>query len=112
MAEDSENQTPEETPAPAESSPNETTAEATPAVTPEAAAPAPAETETGPAGETPIGYYGGTAIVLLTDGENTSGPDPAELAGLASAATTGRRRETRQKLQLQDGFKVFFIPVK
>ncbi len=33
-------------------------------------------------------------------------------AGLASAATTGRRRETRQKLQLQDGFKVFFIPVK
>ncbi len=33
-------------------------------------------------------------------------------AGLASAATTGRRRETRQKLQLQDGFKVFFVPVK
>ncbi|MBU1820323.1 MAG: conjugative transposon protein TraM [Bacteroidetes bacterium] len=33
-------------------------------------------------------------------------------AGLASAATTGRRREVRQKLQLQDGFKVFFIPVK
>ncbi|MDN5769014.1 MAG: VWA domain-containing protein [Humibacillus sp.] len=44
------------------------------------------DTETGPADETPIGYYGGTAIVLLTDGENTSGPDPAELAGLASAA--------------------------
>ena len=36
--------------------------------------------------ETPIGYYGGTAIVLLTDGENTSGPDPANLADLASAA--------------------------
>ena len=33
-------------------------------------------------------------------------------AGLASAATTGRRRESRQKLQLQDGFKVFFVPVK
>lgn len=33
-------------------------------------------------------------------------------AGLASAATTGRRREVRQKLNLQDGFKVFFIPVK
>ncbi len=33
-------------------------------------------------------------------------------AGLASAATTGRRREVRQKLQLQDGFKVFFVPVK
>jgi Ca-activated chloride channel homolog len=39
-----------------------------------------------PPGETPIGYYGGTAIVLLTDGENTSGPDPANLADLASAA--------------------------
>jgi Ca-activated chloride channel family protein len=37
-------------------------------------------------GETPIGYYGGTAIVLLTDGENTSGPDPLNLADLASAA--------------------------
>ncbi|ADB42869.1 conjugative transposon protein TraM [Spirosoma linguale] len=33
-------------------------------------------------------------------------------AGLASAATTGRRREVRQKLNLQDGFKVFFVPVK
>lgn len=30
-------------------------------------------------------------------------------AGLASAATTGRRREVRQKLNLQDGFKVFFV---
>ncbi len=37
-------------------------------------------------GETPIGYYPGAAIVLLTDGENTSGPDPANLADLASAA--------------------------
>ena len=36
--------------------------------------------------EPPIGYYGGTAIVLLTDGENTDGPDPLELADLASAA--------------------------
>ena len=33
-------------------------------------------------------------------------------AGLATAATTGRRREVRQKLNLQDGFKVFFVPVK
>ncbi len=33
-------------------------------------------------------------------------------AGLASAATTGRRREVQQKLNLQDGFKVFFVPVK
>jgi hypothetical protein len=30
-------------------------------------------------------------------------------AGLASAATTGRRREVRLKLNLQDGFKVFFV---
>lgn len=33
-------------------------------------------------------------------------------AGLASAATTGRRREARQKLSLQDGFKVFFVPIQ
>lgn len=33
-------------------------------------------------------------------------------AGLANAATTGRRREVRQKLNLQDGFKVFFVPFK
>ena len=44
------------------------------------------DTEQGGGGETPIGYYGGTAIVLLTDGENTSGPEPADLADLASAA--------------------------
>lgn len=36
--------------------------------------------------ETPIGYYGGTAIVMLTDGENMEGPAPLELADLASAA--------------------------
>ncbi|WP_076263870.1 vWA domain-containing protein [Intrasporangium flavum] len=47
---------------------------------------APSDTENGAADETPIGYYGGTAIVLLTDGENTSGTDPQELADLASAA--------------------------
>ena len=44
------------------------------------------DTEQGGGEETPIGYYGGTAIVLLTDGENTSGPDPLNLADLASAA--------------------------
>ncbi len=44
------------------------------------------DTEGGRAGETPIGYYGGTAIVMLTDGENSDGPDPLELADLASAA--------------------------
>lgn len=45
-----------------------------------------ADTETGPGDETPIGHYGGTAIVLLTDGENTTGPDPGGLGDLASAA--------------------------
>lgn len=44
------------------------------------------DSESGTGTETPIGYYGGTAVVLLTDGENTSGPDPADLADLASAA--------------------------
>ena len=42
--------------------------------------------EAGNPDETPIGYYGGTAIVILTDGENMEGPDPLELADLASAA--------------------------
>lgn len=47
---------------------------------------APADTEGGNPDETPIGYYGGTAIVMLTDGENMDGPDPLALADLASAA--------------------------
>lgn len=33
-----------------------------------------------------IGYYGSAAIVLLSDGENTSEPDPLEVARLASVA--------------------------
>ena len=44
------------------------------------------DTEGGNPDETPIGFYGGTAIVILTDGENTDQPDPLELADLASAA--------------------------
>ncbi len=44
------------------------------------------QSDAGNAQDTPIGYYGGTAIVLLSDGENTNGPDPLELADLASAA--------------------------
>lgn len=44
------------------------------------------DSESGNTGETRVGYYGGTAVVLLTDGENTSAPDPAEVADLASAA--------------------------
>jgi Ca-activated chloride channel family protein len=35
------------------------------------------DTEGGSPDETPIGYYGGTAIVMLTDGENTDEPDPS-----------------------------------
>lgn len=44
------------------------------------------DAETGTTSESPIGFYGGTAIVLLTDGEDTGGPDPQEVAALASAA--------------------------
>jgi Ca-activated chloride channel family protein len=33
-----------------------------------------------------IGYFGSAAIVLLSDGENTSNPDPLEVAKLASTA--------------------------
>jgi Ca-activated chloride channel family protein len=47
---------------------------------------APSDTEQGNPDETSIGYYGGTAIVLLTDGENTDRLDPIKLADLASAA--------------------------
>ena len=36
--------------------------------------------------EVGIGYYGSAAIVLLSDGENTSDPDPLEVARLASVA--------------------------
>jgi Ca-activated chloride channel family protein len=45
-----------------------------------------ADAESGTQEESGIGYYGGTAIVLLTDGENTTGPDPRQVADLASAA--------------------------
>jgi Ca-activated chloride channel family protein len=38
------------------------------------------------ADSTDIGYYGSAAIVLLTDGEDTGGPDPKEAADLASVA--------------------------
>ena len=33
-----------------------------------------------------IGYYGGASIVLFSDGENVSGPDPATMAQVASVA--------------------------
>jgi Ca-activated chloride channel family protein len=38
------------------------------------------------AGSVSIGYFGSSAIVLLSDGENTSGLDPVSLADVASTA--------------------------
>lgn len=43
-------------------------------------------TEEGALDDVDIGYYGSAAIVLLSDGENTTAPDPVEVADLASAA--------------------------
>ena len=37
-------------------------------------------------GEIDIGFFGSSAIVLLSDGENTSRPDPLQLAEVASTA--------------------------
>ncbi|WP_353509091.1 VWA domain-containing protein [Intrasporangium sp.] len=45
-----------------------------------------ATSESGSDQESDIGYYGGTSIILLTDGENTTGPDPRDVADLTSAA--------------------------
>lgn len=36
--------------------------------------------------DTQIGWFGGTAILVLSDGEETDGPDPADIASLASIA--------------------------
>jgi Ca-activated chloride channel homolog len=33
-----------------------------------------------------VGYYGSAAVILLSDGENTDGPDPSDAADLASTA--------------------------
>ncbi len=38
------------------------------------------------AGSLDIGYYGSASVVLFSDGENVSGPDPAALAQVASVA--------------------------
>lgn len=40
----------------------------------------------GTAGDDELGYYGSAAVVLLSDGENTTDPDPLVLAQLASTA--------------------------
>src|SRR4051812_47319533 len=45
----------------------------------------PGDAEKGTDEEAPIGYHGGTAIVLLTDGEDTTGERPSGAAELASA---------------------------
>ena len=37
-------------------------------------------------GEVDIGFYGSSAILVLSDGENTSEPDPLQIAELASSA--------------------------
>ncbi|SDP70018.1 Ca-activated chloride channel family protein [Pedococcus dokdonensis] len=42
--------------------------------------------EDGTAGGDDLGYYGSAAVVLLSDGENTTDPDPLVLAELASTA--------------------------
>ena len=49
---------------------------------------APGDAETGTDSETPIGYHGGTAIVLLTDGEDTGRPRPG---GRGPAGVVRRR---------------------
>jgi Ca-activated chloride channel family protein len=38
------------------------------------------------AGSVKVGFYGSSAIVLISDGENTSRPDPVKLAEVASTA--------------------------
>jgi Ca-activated chloride channel homolog len=70
----------------------------------------PGDSEGGNPSETPIGYYGGTAIIMLTDGESTDGPDPLELADLASTAGVriypiGLGTTTGSVLQV-DGFSI------
>lgn len=33
-----------------------------------------------------LGYYGSASVILFSDGDNTGGPDPVEVAGMASTA--------------------------
>jgi Ca-activated chloride channel homolog len=40
-------------------------------------------------GEVDVGFFGSSAIVLLSDGENTSRPDPLDIAKVASTAGVG-----------------------
>ena len=62
------------------------------------------------AGNVNIGFFGSSAIVLLSDGENTSRPDPLTLAEVASTAgvhvhTIGVGTEQGTVVQI-DGFSV------
>jgi Ca-activated chloride channel family protein len=57
-----------------------------------------------------IGYYGSAAVILLSDGENTDGPDPIRAAELASTAgvrvyPVGLGSASGSVLQI-DGFQV------
>ncbi|WP_406829500.1 VWA domain-containing protein [Pedococcus sp. KACC 23699] len=66
--------------------------------------------EPGAADQVEIGYYRSAAIVLLSDGENTTDPDPLEIADLASAAgvkiyTIGVGSTQGTVLQV-DGFQI------
>ena len=61
-------------------------------------------------GEVDIGFFGSSAIVLLSDGENTSRPDPLALAEVASTAgvhihTVGLGTEAGTVIEV-DGFNV------
>ncbi len=61
-------------------------------------------------GKVDVGYYGGTVIVAFTDGENTSGVDPLNVANVASAAgvrihTVGVGTEAGTTFQYQ-GFTI------
>jgi Ca-activated chloride channel homolog len=61
-------------------------------------------------GKVDVGYYGGTTIVALSDGENTNGPDPLSVAQVASVAgvrvhAIGVGTEAGTVLQV-DGFSI------
>jgi Ca-activated chloride channel family protein len=62
------------------------------------------------AGEVDIGFFGSSAIVLLSDGENTSRPEPLQIAELASSAGVSVHAigiGTRQGTVVEvDGFSV------
>ncbi len=61
-------------------------------------------------GDVDVGYFGSSAIVLLSDGENTSAPDPLKIADIASTAgvrvhTIGLGTKEGAVVQV-DGFNV------